>query len=465
AKSMSGVLQVMQIEEAVAVLADGFWQAKQALAQVDITYTQPEEASIQQADIFTQFGQAMEAAIADGEQEEDVKQGKVEKGFSSAAKVVDAEYQVPYLAHACMEPLNCTVWLHDGICEIWTGTQNPLGVKDEIAEFLGYDTDQVLVHNQYLGGGFGRRAETDVARQAVAIAQQVDHPVQLIWTREEAMRQDVYREANVSRFRAALDEAGKPFAWENQYVDKHHPPDAPHIPYGIANQFIHYVKSPTHIPWGNWRSVDHSLHGFFTESFIDELAVEAQQDPYEYRRELLKDQPRFLKVLDMAAEKGNWGKPLPENWGRGIAIHKSFFTIVAEVVEVEIVGDKPKVHKVTCVADPGYAYHPDGFKAQMESGIMYGLSAALHGEITIENGAVKQSNFHDYEILRMDEAPQVETFIINSGHKAGGAGEPSTPAIAPAVANAIFDANGQRVRSLPIKLEANPLKTEFGVGG
>ena len=283
------------------------------------------------------------------------------------------------------------------------------------------------------------------------IAADVSYPVKLIWSREEDMRHDHYRQASISRFKAAIDAAGQPTAWLNQYVEKHDPEDAPHIPYNIGNQLIHFADSATHVPWGFWRSVDHSLHGFFKESFIDEIALAAGRDPYEYRRELLEDNRRFRDVLDLAAKKADWGSPLPKNVGRGIAITRSFGTIVAQVVEAEIVNGSPRALRVVCAVDAGFAVHPDGMAAQMESGIIYGLTAALYGDISIHRGAVAQSNFHDYKMVRMNEAPRIETHIINSGESTGGAGEPATPAIAPALANAIFDATGIRIRELPMK--------------
>jgi len=451
-KNMDGVHQVVKLDKAVAVVADGYWLAKKAIEMLKIDWEQTEHASIDQEAIFVQYTKDLDTAKANGEEEDDKHIGDTQEALNSASKIVEAEYKIPYLAHATMEPMNCTAWLHDGKCEIWTGSQNPLGFANDVAELLEIDIENVTVHNQLLGGGFGRRSETDVAKQAVQIAKEAGVPVKLIWSREEDMQHDVYREANISRFKAALDTEGNPTAWENAFLFKHHPKEAPYIPYGIANQAIKYTKSPTHVPWGNWRSVDHSMHGFFTESFIDEVAHAAGKDPMAYRKALLADQPRFLKVLEMAESKADWNKKLPKNFGKGGSIHESFGTIVAQVAEVEITEDKKiKVHKVVCVADPGQAVHEDGFIAQMESGIVYGLTAALYGEITIKDGAVTQSNFHDYQMLRMDEMPKIETFIINSGHFPGGAGEPSTPGIAPAVANAIFDATGQRIRQLPIK--------------
>ena len=449
---MPGVRKVINLGDAVAIIADGYWQAKQALDRLGVVFDVSGNEIIEQGDIFSQFSDDMDAAIANGDEIVDFETGDAQAAMNSAAMIVEAEYRVPYLSHAPMEPMNCTAWVHDDICEVWTGTQNPLGFAAEIAGVLDMDVEDVILHNQYLGGGFGRRAFPDYAIQAARLANEVHYPLKLIWSREEDMRHDHYRQASISRFRAALDDSGKPTAWINQYVEKHDPREAPYIPYGIDNQFIHFAESQTHVPWGFWRSVDHSLHAFFTESFIDEVAFNAGQDPWQYRHDLLVDAPRFQKVLDLAAEKANWDSPLPENWGRGIAIHKSFGTIVAQVVEVEVTAGKVWPRRAICAVDAGFAMHPDGMKAQMESGIIYGLTAALYSNITIHRGAVAQSNFHDYQMLRMDESPDIETYIINSGEKIGGAGEPGTPAIAPALVNAIFNATGKRIRELPVQL-------------
>lgn len=450
--NMPGIHRVIELDNAVAVVADGYWLAKRALDQLEIEFQASGHEHVTQQDIYEQYSRDLDAALEQGKMETDVKSGDIESALAEADRIVEAEYRVPYLAHATMEPMNCTAWVHDDQCELWVGSQNPLGFAHEAADLLDMDAEQVTVHNQFLGGGFGRRAEADVVRQAVLIAREVDFPVKLIWSREEDIRQDFYREANLSRFKAALNAEGMPIAWNNRFLFKHHPQEAPYIPYGIDHQLLQYTNSKTHIPWGNWRSVDHSMHGFFTESFIDELAHAGGKDPYEYRRDLLGQAPRFQKVLDLAAEKAGWGNALPANWGRGIALHKSFGTIVAEVVEVEVSDDgKLRTHRVVCVADPGFAVHPDGFRAQMESGIIYGLTAALYGEITIQKGAVVQSNFHDYQMLRINETPTIEIHIVSSDNFPGGAGEPSTPVIAPALANAIFDASGKRIRELPVK--------------
>lgn len=452
AEDMPGNVRVVRLEDAVAVVADGYWQAQQALKEVEVVFDSAGNDKVSSASIYAQFARDMERAVRDRDEISDVERGDVNRALADADRVVEAEYRVPYLAHATMEPMNATVWIHDGICEVWTGSQNPLGVRAEVANVLDMEDAAVIVHPVQLGGGFGRRFQSDFAVQAARIARETGEPVKLIWSREEDVRQDLYRPAAISRLRAAFDVDGKLTAWVHQYVDKHDPADAAHIPYGIDNQLIHYVKSPTPVPFGYWRSVDHSQHGFFIESFTDELAHASGKDPYAFRRDLLAHMPRHQKVLETAAEKAGWGAPLPARWGRGIALRPSFGSIVAQVVEAEITrAGEVKVHRVVCAVDCGFAVNPDGLVQQMESGIIYGLTAALYGEISIENGSVRQSNFHDYQMLRIDETPKIETHIVNSGAPFGGAGEPGTPAIAPALANAIFDATGTRVRTLPVK--------------
>jgi isoquinoline 1-oxidoreductase beta subunit len=447
-QEMPGVRKVVNLGDAVAVIADGYWQARKALDRLAVEFSDGGNGAATQDGIFEQFAGVLDAAA--GSTTKDFVRGDAAAALEGAAQVLEAEYRVPFLAHATMEPMNCTAWVHDDRCELWLGTQNPLDFAQKVAKTIGLDQTQVILHNQYLGGGFGRRAFEDFAIQAARLAADAPYPVKLIWSREEDMRHDHYRQASISRFRAGLDGSGRPVAWHNHYVNKHDPEEAPHIPYAIADQAIVYSESETHVPWGFWRSVDHSLHAYFTESFIDELAVAAGRDTYEYRRELLAGAPRFLAVLDLAAEKAGWGDSLPENTGRGIAIHRSFGTIVAQVVDVEIADGKPRATRVVCAVDAGFAVHPDNLAAQMESGIAFGLTAALYGEISIEGGAVAQSNFHDYRMLRMHEAPAIETYIINGGGTTGGAGEPGTPPIAPAFTNAIFNATGVRIRELPV---------------
>ena len=302
-QDMPGVRKVVNLGDAVAVIADGYWQARKALDELAVEFSDGGNGAATQDGIFEQFAADMDKSVGEGRVQDDFVSGDAASALDAAAQVVEAEYRVPFLAHATMEPMNCTAWVHDGRCELWLGTQNPLGFARQVAKAIDMEPSQVLLHNQYLGGGFGRRAFDDFAVQAARLAAGVPYPVKLIWSREEDMRHDHYRQASISRFRGGLDASGKAVAWRNHYVNKHDPEEAPHIPYAIADQSIVYSESETHVPWGFWRSVDHSLHAVFTESFIDELAVAAGRDPYEYRRELLAGSPRFLAVLDLAAEK------------------------------------------------------------------------------------------------------------------------------------------------------------------
>ena len=450
ARAMPGVIDVVNLGNAVATVADGYWQAKQALAKVAIEWTATDN-DLQSSDgIFEQFDRDISAARASGDSSEDMAIGDAAGALARADRVIERSYRVPYLAHSCMEPMNALARVTGDSCEVWTGSQNPLGFRYAVADALEMDAGQVTVNNFYMGGGFGRRSDPDTAIQAARIARATGVPVKLIWSREEDIRHDHYRPAITSSFRAALGADGKPVAWDNLFVDKHEPAEAPHILYDVPNQHVHYIDSPTHVPFGPWRSVDHSQHGFFTESFIDELAYEAEVDPFEYRRDLLASKPRHRKVLEEAAAKAGWDQPLGRNRGRGISLQESFGSIVGQVVEVTVDGDDISVDRVVVVADCGFAVSPDGLIAQMESGVVYGLTAALYGEITIENGRVAEGNFDTYPALRIDKAPVIETHIINSMEAWGGAGEPGTPGVAPALTNAIFAATGRRIRQLPL---------------
>ena len=446
AHSMPGVHGVYNMGDYVAVVADGYWQAKQALDMVEVEWTSAETDNVSEETIFAQYAEALD----NGEKTVLHKSGNVTKAMKEAVSVYEAEYRVPYLAHACMEPMNATAWVRDGKCDLWAGTQNPLGTRMVTANTLDMDPENVTVHTAFMGGGFGRRATPDYTNQAVQVAKKAGVPVKLIWSREETTQQDHYRPSVLGRFKAGLDEDGMPIAWESNFVHKMDPPEASAVFYDIPNVRAQYADSPTHVRLGPWRSVDHTQHGYFTESFIDELAVNAKMDGYEFRRKFLKDKPRHLKVLDTAAKMAGWGKALPAGQAQGISICESFMTIVAEVVTVDMSQGDPRVLHVACAADAGFAVNPDGFKAQMESGIIYGLTAALFGEITISDGAVEQSNFHDYTMVRMDNAPEIDVEIISSDARIGGAGEPGTPPISPAVTNAVFKATGKRIRELPL---------------
>lgn len=450
AMAMPGVIKVVKKDNFVAVVADGYWQAQQAIGALDVSFDEGDAGGLNQDTLYANLRTAMSEAVAKGKEQKDISSGNARKAAAGAARIFEAEYQVPFLAHACMEPMNATVQINGDTAEVWTGTQNPLGTRNAVAKAIGLKPSNVTVHNQFLGGGFGRRAMPDFPIMAALIAAECDFPVKMIWSREETTQQDWYRPASVSRFIAGLDEAGMPVSWDQQYVDKHDPPEAAHPIYNFDNAFVHYVKSDHHIRFGPWRSVDHTQHGFYIESFVDELAHEAGKDPYAFRRGLLAGKPRYLAVLDAAAKAAGWGEPLPQGHGLGISIVESFNTIAAQVLQVDMSDGRPRVTHVWAAADPGFVINPDGFTAQMESGVIYGLTAALYGEITIEEGRVVQSNFHDYEMVRMDEAPEIEVTLINSGASLGGGGEPGTPPVAPALANAIFAATGKRPRSLPL---------------
>jgi len=463
AEAMPGVKTVVDLGNAVAVVADKYWRARTALQAVDVRFDNKGNDKMSSDVIFERF----EAAIQAGDSDGDETHGDAEAALASADKRVDAAYRVPFLAHAPMEPMNCTAWLHDGQCEIWTGTQNPLGARAVAAEVAGIDADNVTVHNVMLGGGFGRRIHVnfesgerqlnDFVSPAVTVAKAVNAPVKLVWSREDDIQHDAYRPAIVSHFSGAVDGDGKASAWRNIYNNKHDPTEASLIPYSIENVDIRNVKTEAYVPFGPWRSVAHSHHAFFTESFVDELAHAAGEDPMDFRIAMLDKAPRHKKVLEVLRDKA-WSEPVVPGRARGVAIHESFQSIVGEVAEISLgeTGDL-KVHKVVCAVDCGSVVNPDTLIAQMESGIIFGLSAALYGEITLEKGRVVQENFPDYDMVRLAQAPEIETHIVESGAPLGGAGEPGTPPIAPAVANAVFALTGKRMRALPLRNQDVPV--------
>lgn len=456
ARSMRGVETVLNLGDFVAVVADSYWHAQQAINTVTATYTKTPTDDLDQDGMFSLFDAALNDA-GDNGGDTLVEVGDTLDAFDGAVTKVEAEYRVPFLAHAAMEPINCTVWFHDGQAEVWLGTQAPLRCRTAAAEAFDISKDDVTIHMLHMGGGFGRRSDPAMVTMAARIAKEVDAPVKMIWSREEDIQKAAYRNATTSRFRAGLDADGKPVSWDNVFLFHNDPADAAFVPYyDIGNQRVRTLNDVAlPLPFWPWRSVDHSQHGFFVESFVDEMAHAAGKDPLEFRLSMLGKSPRFAAVLEKAAAMADWGSAMPTNHGRGVALVRSFNTIVAMVAEVDMSSGATKVNKVYCAADPGFAMNPDGFVAQMEGGIVYGLTAALYGDISIRNGAVEQSNFHDYQMLRMNEMPEVTVEIINGNpDDIGGGGEPGTPPIAPAVANAVFDATGIRPRKLPLASQA-----------
>jgi isoquinoline 1-oxidoreductase beta subunit len=393
--------------------------------------------------------------------------------MASAVTKVEATYQVPFLAHATMEPMNCTVHVRKDGCEIWVGNQVIPRAQATAAQTTGLPLEKVVVHNHLIGGGFGRRLEIDGVTRAVQIAMQVEGPVKVVWTREEDIQHDMYRPYFFDRIAGGLDAKGMPVAWSHRFagssiIARWGPPffkdglDADTIEgaialvYAFPNLHVEYLQvEPPGIPTAFWRSVGPSHNVFVTESFIDELAVSAKQDPVAYRRVLLDKTPRAKAVLDLAAQKAGWGKPLPAGVGRGVSLQHAFATYLAQVAEVEVAKDGAvRVRRVVCAVDCGTVVNPDTVRAQIQSAVIFGITAALHGEITLKDGRVQQSNFHDYPALRMNEAPAIEVYIVNSTEPPGGMGEAGTSAVTPAVTNAIFAATGKRIRKLPVASQA-----------
>jgi len=467
AKALPGVLDVVQVPSGVAVLARGFWQAKQGRDALDIAWDEGQNANLSTAGLREQY-----ANLAKTPGTVAAKKGDADAALAKAEKKLSAEYEVPYLAHATMEPMNCTVDLRSDSCEIWVGTQFQTVDRAAAAAVAGLKPEQVKIHTMYLGGGFGRRANpaADFVTEAVHVAKAAKAPVKVIWTREDDTKGGYYRPMWYDRIASGLDRKGNPVAWKHTIVgqsivagtpfekamvkdgiDHTSVEGAADLPYAIPSLSVdlHSPKNGVPVLW--WRSVGHSHTAFVVESFIDELAAVARKDPYEYRKKLLAGHSRHLGVLKLAAEKVGWKKPLPKGRGRGIAVHNSFGSYVAQVAEVSV-GPKGevRVHKVVCAVDCGRYVNPDTIRAQMESAIAFGLSATLHSEITLKDGRVEQGNFHDYQILGLNEMPKVEVHIMPSMEKPGGIGEPGVPPVAPAVANAVFNAVGIRLRNLPM---------------
>ncbi|MBI5100070.1 MAG: xanthine dehydrogenase family protein molybdopterin-binding subunit [Nitrospirae bacterium] len=470
AKAVAGVKSVVQIPTGVAVVADNFWSAKLGR---DVLETVWDEGPL--PGFNTKKQRSDYAALAKKPGAAARKEGDAEAALTKAKKQISAEYEVPYLAHAPMEPLNAVIDFREDGCDIWTGTQFQTVDRNSAAEVLGLKPEQVKLHTTFLGGGFGRRANphSDFVTEAAHVAKTVKEPVRVMWTREDDIMGGYYRPMWYDRIAAGLDENGNLTAWKHtivgqsiiagtafekmlvkEGVDETSVEGAKDIPYDIPNILVdlHSPKYPITVQW--WRSVGHSHTAFVVETFIDEVARTAGKDPYEFRRSLLSKDPRRKVLLELVAQKAGWGSPLPKGRGRGIAVHKSFGSYVAQVAEVSVNKDgEVRVHKVVCAVDCGRTVNPDTIEAQMESGIVFGLSAALFGEITFKKGRVEQNNFHNYKLVRMKHMPVVEVHIMPSEEKSGGVGEPGVPPIAPAVANAIFSVTGRRIRRLPIRAE------------
>jgi isoquinoline 1-oxidoreductase beta subunit len=456
AKAITGVRQVVEIPTGVAVVANNTWAALEG-ARVLQPKWETAGFTLSSNQLSAQFAELLNrpGAVA-------VDQGDAAAALASAARRVEATYEVPLLSHATMEPMNCTAEVRADRCEIWAPTQNPQGTQSAAARLTGLPVEKVTVHVTNLGCGWGRRSRTDFVEDAVETSKKVGGPVQVLWTRQEDLRHDFYRPAAACRFEAALNGDGKvtavtariastPIGGRAEGVDRNGVDGIANSPYRFATLWVesHPVGLPVTI--GHWRSVGVSQNTFFLESFIDELAHAAGRDPVELRRELLRENPRALAVLNLAAEKSNWGSPLPQSRARGIAIVEDKESVVAEVAEVSVAGDRLRVHRVIAACDCGQIIHPGIVEQQITGAIVGGLSAMFHERITLENGAVKQANFNDYPLLRIDEAPAVEVHIMPSTGAPGSVGEPGLPPAAPAVANALFALTGRRVRTLPVE--------------
>jgi isoquinoline 1-oxidoreductase subunit beta len=465
AKAIKGVRQIVRLDDAVAVVADHMGAAKKGLAALMIDWDGGAHAKLDTEAVARELENA---TLNPGAVAQNI--GDVGKALAGAVTKVEAIYELPFLAHATMEPMNCTVHVRSDGCEVWIGTQAITRVQAAAAKVAGLPLDKVVVHNHLIGGGFGRRLEADGAARAVEIARHVDSPVKVVWTREEDIQHDMYRPYWFDRLSAGLDGRGMPVAWTNRFagssiIARWLPPGfnngldpdttegAIDLVYDLPNMHVEYVRvEPPGIPTAFWRSVGPSHNVFVTESFIDELAAAAKQDPVAYRRALLSKSPRARAVLDHAAEKAGWGQPLPDRAGRGIALQFAFGSYMAHVAEVEASKDgSVRVRRVVCAVDCGIVVNPDTVRAQIQSASMFGITAALYGKITLKNGRVEQRNFDNYQMLRIDQAPSVEVHIVQSPEPPGGMGEAGTSVVVPAVANAIFAATGKRLRRMPVE--------------
>ncbi|HYB71594.1 MAG TPA: xanthine dehydrogenase family protein molybdopterin-binding subunit [Candidatus Bathyarchaeia archaeon] len=465
AKAVPGVKHVVQVTSGVAVVADRFSAALAGRRALQVSWDLGPLAQLSSEEISREY-----ATLAKQPGQVARHDGDAEKALGAGGRTLEAVYEVPYLEHACMEVMNATAHVLADSCVVWAPTQNPGGTQATAARITGLPANKVTVNTTLLGGGFGRRGEVDFIVDAVETAKAVGVPVKLMWTREDDMQHGFYRPATYNVFRGALDGNGTPAAWFHRIVgpgiliqkgraaansvDPAAVTIARELPYDVPNMQVEWVNKDVGVPVGFWRSVGASQNAFVTESFIDELAHLAGKDPFEYRRALLGKSPRHKAVLEMVAARANWGAPVPAGHGRGIACAFSYGSYAAHVVEASVDAEgRVRVHRIVCVIDCGLAVNPDQVKAQMEGGAVYGLTAALYGQITIANGGVQQSNFDSYPMLRINEMPTVEAHILDSGEAPGGLGEPGVPPVAPALCNAIFALTGKRIRRLPIRPE------------
>jgi isoquinoline 1-oxidoreductase beta subunit len=462
AKKIPGVRQIVVLDDLVAVVGDHMWAAKKGLDALKITWDEGPNARISSKDIWNDLRAASEkdGVVARSE-------GDIAKGLATGDRM-DAAYEMPFLAHATMEPLNCTVHFKPDSCELWTGTQIISRVQSEAAKAAGLPVEKVIANNHLLGGGFGRKLEPDMVIAAVRIAKQVDGPVKVVWTREEDIQHDIYRPVYRDTIAASLSD-GKIVGWKyrvtgSAVIARWLPPafqkgididaidSAVDMPYDIPNIHVEYVRAePPAVPTGFWRGVGPNNNVFAVESFMDELARKAGKDPVEFRRSMLGKNPRMLAALNLVAEKSNWGQPLPARTGRGVCVQPSFGSFIATVVEAEV-DEQGEVHlrRVTSAVDTGIAVNPDTIVAQLQGGLVFSLTAALYGDITIDKGRVQQSNFHDYRMLRIDQVPYIDVHVIKSGEAPGGIGETGSTAGPPALRNAIFAATGVALRRMPV---------------
>jgi isoquinoline 1-oxidoreductase beta subunit len=463
---MRGVRRVVRLPDAVAVIADSWWRAKRAIEALRVTWNDNGNGQVSCATIAEFVRGGLDAGPAQIGRTD----GDVPAGLARAAKRVEADYAVPLLAHATMEPQTCTAHVRPDGVEIWVPTQEPATALATAALAAGVTNDKVVVHRMMLGGGFGRRAPIqEYVRQSVLIAKEVAEPVKLLWTREEDVAHDFYRPYGMARQVAGLDADGMPIAWSIRiagpsFVASLVPNFGPNIvdrsyvaglademAYDIPNYLVDYVIRKTSVPLGVWRAINYTQNAFYKECFIDEMAHAAGIDPYQYRRRLLQKRPRDLAVLDAVARKADWGGPLPPGVFRGIAVNEACGSHCAQVVELEVTDGSVRVHRVVSAIDSGHVVNPLSVEMQTQGAVVYALTAALYGEITIKDGGAEQTNFDSYEMLRLADAPRVETVIVPSGGFWGGIGEPPVPPLAPALCNAIFAATGKRIRSLPLK--------------